>query len=89
MIFFLTGNKKSDKVARDPRTGKGRLLITSQAVRVIMCLFDRSLKIAGVTLYIQFVEINKLNCFIGFKRFIHISYHILDCIQQKKTKLTM
>ena len=32
--------------------------------------------------------LNMLNCFKDHKRCIHISYHILDCIQQKETKFT-
>ena len=30
-----------------------------------------------------------LNHFVDYKRFIHISYHILEFVQQKKTKLAM
>ena len=33
--------------------------------------------------------LNALNCFKDCKRCIHISYHFVDCIQQKKTKFTM
>ena len=33
--------------------------------------------------------VNMLNCFKDYKRCIHISYHILDCIKQKKTKFTL
>ena len=30
-----------------------------------------------------------LNCFADYKRFIHISCHILDYVEQKKIKFTM
>ena len=36
-----------------------------------------------------FLILNVLNCFEDYKRCIHISYHILDFIQQKKIKFTM
>ena len=35
------------------------------------------------------LTLNVLNCFEDYKRCIHISYHILDFIQQKKIKFTM
>ena len=35
------------------------------------------------------LTLNILNCFEDYKRFIHISYHILDFIQQKKTTFAM
>ena len=35
------------------------------------------------------LTLNILNCFQDYKRCIHISYHILDCFQQKKTKFTL
>ena len=35
------------------------------------------------------LTLNMLNCFKDYEICIHISYHILDCIQQKKTKFTM
>ena len=35
------------------------------------------------------LTLNMLNCFEDCKRFHHISYHVLDFVQQKKTKLTM
>ena len=34
-------------------------------------------------------NINMLNCFKDYKRCIHISYYILDSVQQKKSKFTM
>ena len=35
------------------------------------------------------LTLNMLNCFEDYKICIHISYHILDFIQQKKIKVTM
>ena len=36
-----------------------------------------------------FLTLNMLNCFEDYKICIHISYHILDFIQQKKIKVSM
>ena len=35
------------------------------------------------------LSLNMLNCFEDYIRCMHISYHILDCVQHNKTKLTM
>ena len=34
------------------------------------------------------LTLNMLNCFENYQRFIYISYHILDFVQQKETKFT-
>ena len=39
--------------------------------------------------YIGHLTLIMLICFKYHKRCIHISYHILDFVQQKKTKFTM
>ena len=36
-------------------------------------------------MYITVLTLNMLNCFKGYKRYIHISYHIFDFVQQKTT----
>ena len=41
------------------------------------------------TIISSLLTLNMLNCFKDYKRCIHISYHILGCIRQKKTKFTM
>ena len=35
------------------------------------------------------LTLNMLNCFKDYKRWIHISYHIMECVQQKKIRFTM
>ena len=35
------------------------------------------------------LTLNMLNCFKDYKRYIHISYHIFEFAQQKKTNFTM
>ena len=40
-------------------------------------------------LCLNVLTLNMLNCFKGYKRCIHISYLILDFIQQKKIKFSM
>ena len=35
------------------------------------------------------LTLNMLNCFKDYKRYIHISYHIFEFVQQKKTNFTM
>ena len=43
----------------------------------------------GCATHFKFLSLNMLNCFKDYKRCIHLSYQILDFIQQKKTKFTM
>ena len=40
-------------------------------------------------IFVVALTLNMLNCFEDYKICIHISYHILDFIQQKKIKVTM
>ena len=35
------------------------------------------------------LTLNMLNCFKDYQRYIHVSYHILDFMKQKKTKFTI
>ena len=39
--------------------------------------------------FVMILTLNMLNCFEDYKICIHISYHILDFIQQKKIKVSM
>ena len=42
-----------------------------------------------VPILLILLTLNILDCFEDYKRCIHLSYHILDFVQQKKTKFTM
>ena len=54
-------------------------------ISVISKCYDAAKKVKAL----QLVTLNMQNCFKEYKICIHILYHILDFVQQKKTKFTM
>ena len=70
-----------------------RLMRTSGRSPAVCCSISPSplyqMQPTSITLKGSISTLNMLNCFKDDKRCIHIWYHILDFVQQKKIKFTM
>ena len=67
------------------KTSYSKILSSVKGIVSVFWLFQSLWNVKGIWL----LTLNALNCFKDYERCIHISYHILDFVQQKKSKFTM
>ena len=58
-------------------------------LNVLVVIYARNYICRNVPVEWVIKTLNMLSCFKNYGRYIHISYHILDFVQQKRTKFTV